>query len=164
MKTQRVAGGLSLQQRDRGDDGFTLMEMMIVTVIIGLLIAIGIPTLMGARTAAANRAAQALVANAFTVERVIYSDRQLYTDVINGPDGLQAAEPALLYVTDLAPTTKLVSVHLAGTILTLGTRSESGTCFYIRDDGDSPRTSRFGQSGGCPKPSAVPEAAFSPRW
>jgi type IV pilus assembly protein PilA len=141
-----------------------MVEMMVVVLIIAILIAVGIPTLVGSRARAANRAAQSLLVNALTAERVIYSDRETYTDAITGPEGLQAAEPALTYVADAAPTTRLVSVHLGGTVVTLGTRSDSGECFYVRDNGAALRTDRFGRSGACPKPSAVPDTAFGTKW
>ncbi|RIK10178.1 MAG: hypothetical protein DCC49_04290 [Acidobacteria bacterium] len=61
------------------DEGFTLIELMIVVLIIAILIAIAIPTFLGARERAQDRAAQTSVRNALTAENVYYTDSQAYT-------------------------------------------------------------------------------------
>lgn len=56
------------------EEGFTLVELMVVILIIALLIAIAIPTFLGARTRAQDRAAQSELRNTLTAAKVLYSD------------------------------------------------------------------------------------------
>ena len=83
-----------IQDRMRGrDEGFTLIELMVVVLIIAILIAIAIPTFLGARTRAQDRAAQSSLRNALTNAKAIYTDNEDYEDATD--TALQAAEPSL---------------------------------------------------------------------
>src|SRR5436305_9924936 len=64
-----------LIERRRDEEGFTLIELMVVVLIIAILIAIAIPTFLGARTRAQDRQAQSNLRNAFAAEKVVYTDR-----------------------------------------------------------------------------------------
>ena len=63
----------------RDERGFTIIELMIVVMIIGILVVIALPTFLGARTRAYDRAAQSDVRNAFAAEKAFYTDDLLYT-------------------------------------------------------------------------------------
>ena len=64
----------------RHDDGFSLVEIMVVVLIIAILIAIAIPTFLAARTRANDRAMQSMLRTALVAEKTYFTDNQVYTD------------------------------------------------------------------------------------
>jgi type IV pilus assembly protein PilA len=123
---------------DRDERGFTLIELMVVVLIIAVLIAIAIPTFMGARRTANDRATQANVRNAFTATRVYYNESRKYTtDTTKMAD----VEPSLLWTTsalDATTPSRAVRIQVfddpgpAQTVIVVG-RSAQGRCFYLKD-------------------------------
>src|SRR5256714_1700403 len=83
-----------LIERRRDEGGFPLIELMVVVLIIAILIAIAIPTFLGARTRAQDRQAQSNLRNAFAAEKVVYTDNQTFTTNIATLSGI---EPSLTY-------------------------------------------------------------------
>jgi type IV pilus assembly protein PilA len=62
----------------RKNEGFTLIELMIVIAIIGILAAIAIPQFSAYRTRSYNSAAEADLRNAATAQEAYYVDNQTY--------------------------------------------------------------------------------------
>ncbi len=144
-----------LRRRLQGEreGGFTLIELMVVVLIIAILIAIAIPTFLGARTRAQDRAAQSNLRNALTAEKTYYTDTQAYTAVTAS---LDAIEPQLKYNGDTIPANdNEIYVSASGGTVILGTKSASGTCFYIKDVATGSGPGTFYAKGSCTLPSTT---------
>ena len=161
----------SLRKRvERDEEGFTLIELMVVVLIIAILLAIAIPTFLGARERAQDRAAQSNLRNALTAEKVIYTDNQAYT---TSNTVLEDVEPSLSYAAAAIPTTvgtvyvAVSTVATTGDQVTLGTKSASGKCFFLRDLATGANAGTYygveDPSGACTKDTVAANAAAT-KW
>jgi type IV pilus assembly protein PilA len=68
-----------LRQRLSHQEGFTLIELLIVIVIIGILLAIAVPSYLGFKDRANKRAVQSDLRAALPTAEAFYSDKGSYT-------------------------------------------------------------------------------------
>lgn len=125
----------------QSEKGFTLVEVMVVVLIIGILLSIGVPTFLGARSRAQDRAAQASLRTAQNTALIIYTDNADFAEATI--DNMSKAEPQVIWLKETTASTDTNDVSIAapsaGGEFGAASMSDSGTCFYIhvRSDGST---------------------------
>src|SRR5262245_23677173 len=92
------------------EQGFTLIELLVVIIIIGILLAIAVPSYLGFRDRAANNAAKANLRAALPSAEAFYADNGTYA-------GMDATALAAID-TGVSPTPTVASAAAASYCLT----------------------------------------------
>jgi type IV pilus assembly protein PilA len=134
------------RERSNGESGFTLVELLVVMLILGLLAAIAIPSFFNQRDKAKDADAKASVRTAQTAMETYATDNNgAYTGATTAK--LVAIEPTL------ADAPNPVNVGTPGAKnYTISVKSSTNTTFTIARDvsGTTDLTCAPVETGGCP--------------
>ena len=138
--------GSTLQYDRLNEDGFTLIELAVVLMVIAILLAIAIPTLLGTAKAARDRGAQTNLNTALMTSNNVFQTNgqsfgigttaQYAQFGRNMASSLSSQQPGLAFTTStsMSPSNISLSVSRGGNGIVLADRSPSGTCWYAIDN------------------------------
>ena len=152
----------SIKQRLGRDDeqGFTLIELMVVVLIIAILLAIAIPTFLGAKNTANARGAQSSLRNGLTAEQTYFTNNNQQFGTSSTTPAMSSIEPNLTWLgavpTAIGPNSVYSYTLDSGLQVELQSWAKDNNCYIIVQNNDpnvTPTNGNTGyaeQKGGCP--------------
>ena len=164
---------LEKRRQKNEEEGFTLIELMVVVLIMGILMAIAIPTFLSTRGSANDASAKSNATNAYTNEKSFYAANVFFTPALAPDQGGSSLDSTLPWGTGLGQVAAYTDVATSPQNLLVVAGSQSGDCFYIADMETSggngaayigyAETTGATATTGCPAPTtATGLTAFAP--
>jgi type IV pilus assembly protein PilA len=140
-----IVAAIQRRTQDEREAGFSLIELAVVLIIIGILLAIAIPTFLGQRTRSQNTQSDSSLRNSLSSARVLMTDTGVYDTTANMVTALGTSAPEFTFVAQAAAANQSagpndIVVEVNAGVLTLQSRAASGECREITDDPSSGTT------------------------
>ena len=151
----------AIRRRLAGSEGFTLIELMVVVMIIAVLIAIAIPSFLGFRKSAQDRSAQTEIRNVLLSEKAFWLEDGDYTQTAGD---ITALEPNA--VIDAGPAAGVfIDLNGASTdIVCMVRTAESGNTFSIWESATAGTYYGATDLSGADCPAAAPAGYTQGGW
>lgn len=153
-------------QGTKREDGFSLVELMVVVLVIAILLAVAIPTFLGSRERAQRRAAQSTVRNAYVAHQIYYAGKQEFTE---NELQMRAVDPSLQWrafdSSSVEPSeAEVVYTDVLGSdddLVLVAVKGGNGKCYWIKTVAN-PGLPRFYEQSTCDTRPA--DSEFLPSW
>ena len=155
---------LEKRRQKNEEEGFTLIELMVVVLIMGILMAIAIPTFLSTRGSANDASAKSNATNAYTNEKSYYASNLQFLQADGSTDSGAQLDSTLPWGTALGQVAAYATNGASDQMLEIVAGSQSQNCFYIGDletnNGSGSvyygyAESTVGSGTSCPAPTAA---------
>ena len=133
-------------RRAQEEDGFTLIELMVVVSILAILLVMGTPTFLGVKARFQDRAAQSDARNSVLAARILFTDQANFSTANEGSSGLVTIIENQCYVAAITQSvssgspvcvsgagTGSLSVSSSASQVAVARMAASNTCFVVVD-------------------------------